>query len=166
MSQPYPQQQYPQQQYPQQQYPQQQAGQRPMPTKTGSSGKTIAGVILLAFGGLFFLATAFFGYFAVSNYGAAGRLAADNPDARWVVRIVERKAQNQATMAGAFGFLALALGGGGVGLIVLGRKKKGQAAAPVQQQWATQQAVQPQMGAQPQIPQMAGPQSYGQPPQV
>jgi hypothetical protein len=152
VSQQYPQQPYPQQQYPQQQYPQQQAGQRPMPTKTGSSGKIIAGVILLAFGGLFFLATAFFGYFAVSNYGAAGRIAAEKPDARWVVRIVEKKAQNQAMMAGAFGFLALALGGGGVGLIVLGRKKKGEAAAPMQQQWATQQAVHPQ--------------SYGRPPQV
>lgn len=84
----------------------------------------VGGTILLVLGVLCLCAAAFFGYFSWSNFGSAERLAADLPEgAGFVVRLVEEKAQTQATIAGVSfgGFLLFGVPG-----ILL--RRKGQAA--------------------------------------
>jgi hypothetical protein len=77
---------------------------------------------MIVFAVLMLLGTAFFGYFSVHNYGAAGRIVAEHPDAAWIGRVIEKKAQNQAMIAGVLLVLGLGLGGGGVALRISGKK--------------------------------------------
>ncbi|MEM6788000.1 MAG: hypothetical protein AAF928_00825 [Myxococcota bacterium] len=95
-------------------YGQPQVGMAPAPV----AKRTPAGaVVLLVLAALCLLPALFFGYYAVSNYGAASRLAVDLPEgAEFVVAVVEAKAQRQAMFAGVAGVLTLILGGAGLAL--------------------------------------------------
>jgi hypothetical protein len=73
------------------------------------------GKILIIFGAIFLAISIFFGVFWRMNAGAAERLGASlQPEARWVVRLVEKKAERQMVASLGLGLPALAMLGLGV----------------------------------------------------
>ncbi len=79
------------------------------------------GKILIVFGAVFLAISIFFGVFWRLNAGSAERLGASlQPEARWVVRLVEKKAERQMVISLVLGLPALAA----LGLGITGVRKR------------------------------------------